>query len=52
MEKEIAKQTEALTSLHPSLAGILKATVPLQEQLGLNINERKAQHETAAFLPK
>ena len=52
MEKEISKRTEILTSLQPSIAGILKATIPLQEQLGLKIDERKAQYEVAPLLPK
>lgn len=52
MEKDISNQTEILMSLQPSLAGILKATMPLQEKLGLRIDEKKIQYETAAFLPK
>ena len=52
MEKEILKRTEILASLQPSIDGILKATIPLQERLGLKIDERKAQYETATLLPE
>lgn len=51
-EKKISSQTEILLSLKPSLAGILNATMPLQEQLHLKIDENKVQFEIAAFLPK
>ena len=52
MEKEISRQTEVLNSLQPSIVDILRSTVPLQEKLGLKIDEMKAQFEIAPFLPK
>ena len=52
IEKEIASQNNTLKSLRPSLNAILKATLPLQEKMGLNIDSQKSQYEIANFLPR
>ena len=52
IEKDISKQVDMLTSLKPSLNGILKSTLPLQEKLNLNIDSRRVQYEIASYLPK
>ncbi len=52
MEREILQKKDTLESLQPSLQEILKATLPVQEKLGLNIDAKKAQYETALYLPK
>ena len=52
IEKEILEKRETLDSLKPSLQGILKSTLPVQEKMGLNIDAKKAQCETAMYLSK
>ncbi|XP_065054549.1 THO complex subunit 5 homolog isoform X2 [Rhopilema esculentum] len=52
IEKDISNQVDMLTSLKPSLNGILKSTLPLQEKLNLNIDSRRVQYEIASYLPK
>lgn len=52
IDKELSKQNETLSSLQPSIAEILKATLPLQNQLCLKIDEKKIQYETALYLPR
>lgn len=52
IEKEIASQNDTLNGLRPSLNAILKATLPLQEKMGLNIDSQKSQYEIANFLPR
>eukprot|EP00794_Sanderia_malayensis_P014140 gene14140-15617_t len=52
MQKDITDKTNTIDGLLPSLEEILKATLPVQEKMGLYIDATKAQHETATFLPK
>ena len=40
-----------LSGLQPTLESIRKATLPLQESLGLPLDKRRTENETAQLLP-
>lgn len=50
-QTEISKMADNLSSLQPTLENIRKATLPLQESLGLQLDKRRSENETAQLLP-
>lgn len=52
IEEEIKKKTDYLGSLKPRLDTIMKATLPVQDFMGMPIEMERIQCETAQFLPR
>ena len=52
IEEEIKKKTDYLGSLKPRLDSIMKATLPVQDFMGMPIEMERIQCETAQFLPR
>ena len=50
-QSEISKMEENISGLQPTLESIRKATLPLQESLGLPLDKRRTENETAQLLP-
>ena len=50
-QSEISKMDDNLSGLQPTLESIRKATLPLQESLGLPLDKRRTENETAQLLP-
>ena len=58
LDKTIAKEEviihqkeENLENILPTLEGIRKATLPLQESLGIPLDKKKEEHDFAMLLP-
>ncbi|XP_028409094.1 THO complex subunit 5 homolog [Dendronephthya gigantea] len=52
ISQEIQTKKEFLNSLEPQLKTILKATSPIQEFLGLRLESKRLQYQTAKYLPR
>ena len=50
-QTDISKMEDNLSSLQPTLENIRKATLPLQESLGLPLDKRRTENEMAHLLP-
>ncbi len=50
-EKDIKSSKDSLSSILPTLEGIRKATLPLQEALGITLDKRREEQEMALLLP-
>ncbi|XP_014681794.1 PREDICTED: THO complex subunit 5 homolog [Priapulus caudatus] len=49
--RQIQEKQAQLDSLLPRFKAILKATQPIQESLGMRLDEKRQQQETARYLP-
>ena len=52
ISQEIQTKNEFLNGLEPQLKTILKATSPIQEFLGVQLESKRLQYQTAKFLPR
>lgn len=50
-EAVIKTKEDNLSSILPTLEGIRKATLPLQESLGIPLDKKRAEQEMALLLP-
>lgn len=50
-EVGIRKKEDNLSNILPTLEGIRKATLPLQESLGIPLDKKREEHDYAMQLP-
>ena len=50
-EDDIQSREETLNNILPTLEGVRKASLPLQDSLGIPLDKKREEHDMALLLP-